>query len=215
MKNAWIAGATGLVGSHLLVHLLAASDFGSVVSFGRRPAGAVSPKLTERQTDFATLDTTGLPAPDVAFCTLGTTIARAGSQAAFRAVDHDAVLAFARAALAAGAQTFVVVSSLGADAKSRMFYARVKGEMEADLQALGFASLGIAQPSLLLGDRAESRPGERLAVVASRLLGGLLKPFAARPIEATVVAQALVAIGRAAQPGVAIYPSVRLHSLGV
>ena len=214
MKTAWIAGATGLVGSRLLVHLLADPSFARVVSLGRRTLELSSPKLSQRQIDFAALDVAGLPAPEVVFCALGTTIAQAGSQAAFRAVDHDAVLNLAKAALAAGASSFVVVSSLGADAKSRVFYNRVKGETEADLRELGFASLGIAQPSLLLGERAQARPGERVAIVASRVLGGLLRPFAWRPIEADVVARALIAISRESQPGATVYPSSRLHALG-
>ena len=214
MKIAWVAGATGLVGSRLLERLLAAPDFGQVVTLGRRPPNATSPKLTQRTLDFAAFDVTGLPAPDIAFCALGTTIARAGSQVAFRAVDHDAVLAFARAALAAGAKHFVVVSSLGADVRSRLFYARVKGEIETDLRALDFVSLGIARPSLLLGDRADSRPGERISVAVSRFLGSALRPFASRPIEADVVARALVAIGQMAEPGATVYPSSRLQSLG-
>jgi uncharacterized protein YbjT (DUF2867 family) len=164
--------------------------------------------------DFAALDVHGLAAPEVVFCALGTTIGKAGSQAAFRAVDHDAVLAFAEAALGAGARHFVLVSSLGADPRSRIFYNRVKGEIEADLRALGFASLTIAQPSLLLGDRLEPRAAERVLVVASRLLGGVLKPFASRPIEAKVVARALLAIAHSPKPGVHTYLSGELQGLG-
>lgn len=214
MKIAWLAGASGLVGSFLLRQLLDDPLFGTVVSLGRKSVDISSPKLVQRTVDFASLDLAGLPAPGVALCALGTTIGKAGSQAAFRAVDHDAVLAFATGALAAGAQSFVVVSSLGANAKSSVFYQRVKGETEADLRALGFASLAIAAPSLLLGDRAESRPAERAAVLAARFCGGLLKPFAARPIEAHVVAKALVAIAREPPLGVKVYPSSQLQTLG-
>jgi len=214
MKSAWLAGASGLVGSELLGQLLEDGEFGKVVSLGRRPLAFDNPKLAQRVVDFAALDVHGLAAPEVAFCALGTTIAKAGSQQAFRAVDHDAVLAFATAALAAGARCFVLVSSLGASARSRIFYSRVKGETEADLRALGFASLVIAQPSLLLGDRVESRPGERALVAASRLLGGALGLFAARPIEAKVVARALLAIAHDPPSGVQVYPSGQLQRLG-
>ena len=214
MQTAWLAGASGLVGSKLLGLLLADARFGSVVSLGRRALEAASPKLAQRVVDFSSLDVQGLPAPDVAFCALGTTIGKAGSQAAFRALDHDAVLAFARAALGAGASCFVVVSALGASAESRVFYNRVKGETERDLRALGFASLAIAQPSLLLGDRAESRPTERALIVASRFLAPLLKPLAARPIEADVVARALVAIAHDPPRGAVLYPSGQLQTLG-
>lgn len=214
MKTAWIAGASGLVGSKLLARLLDDPGVQSVVSLGRRPSPVQSPKLTERSVDFAALDVTALPTPDVAFCTLGTTIGKAGSQAAFRAVDHDAVVAFAQAAQTAGAQTFLVVTALGADPDSRVFYNRVKGETEAALRRLGFASLSILQPSLLLGDRTESRPAERAAIVVSRLLAPVLKPFASRPIDADVVARALIVLAQTPKPGVTVYPSRDLQTLG-
>ncbi|HEX2669375.1 MAG TPA: oxidoreductase, partial [Polyangiaceae bacterium] len=181
---------------------------------GRRQLAIDNPKLVQRVVDFTALNAANLAAPEVAFCALGTTIGKAGSQPAFRAVDHDAVLEFAKAALAAGARCFALVSSLGADPRSRIFYNRVKGETEADLRGLGFASLVIAQPSLLLGDRSESRPTERALIVASRFLGGLLKPFAARPIEARVVARALLAIAHDPPSGVTAYPSSELQRLG-
>lgn len=214
MTTAWLAGASGLVGSKLLARLLADPTFSSVVALGRRPLELAHPKLSQRSVDFGALDAAGLPSPEVAFCALGTTIGKAGSQAAFRAVDHDAVLSFAQAALAAGARSFLVVSALGADSSSRVFYNRVKGEAEADLRQLGFRSLAIAQPSLLLGDRAESRPAERAAIAASRVLAPLLKPFASRPIEAEVVARALIAIASAPKPGTTVYPSGELQELG-
>lgn len=214
MKTAWIAGASGLVGSQLLSLLLEDAEFGSVVSLGRRQIAQTHPKLVQRVVDFSALDAAGLASPEVAFCALGTTIGKAGSQRAFRAVDHDAVLEFAKAALATGARCFALVSSLGADPGSRIFYNRVKGETESDLRALGFASLVIAQPSLLLGDRTESRPGERALIVASRFLGGLLKPFAARPIEAVVVARALLTIAHDSPAGTTVYPSAELQRLG-
>ncbi|MEI9952175.1 MAG: oxidoreductase [Pseudomonadota bacterium] len=214
MKTAWIAGASGLVGSQLLALLLADAEFGTVVSLGRKRLEVASPKLVQRAVDFASLDVQELAPPEVAFCALGTTIDKAGSQQAFRAVDHDAVLAFAQAALAAGARGFVLVSGLGADPRSSIFYNRVKGETEADLRALGFASLAIAQPSLLLGERAESRPKERAFAAVSRFLGGALKPFGWRPIEGQVVARALVTIAHDPPTGAQTYPSGQLQSLG-
>jgi len=214
MKTVWLAGASGLVGSKLLSRLLAHPATELVASVGRRPLDLEHPKLQNFTVDFGALDTGSLPPPDLAFCTLGTTIAKAASRAAFRAVDHDAVLAFASAARAAGARTFLVVTAQGADPSSRLFYNRVKGEVEVDLRSLGFPSLAIARPSLLLGDRQESRPAERAAIVASRFLAPLLKPFAARPIEADVVARALIAIAEAPRPGVTVYPSGDLQTLG-
>jgi len=126
-------------------------------------------------------------AVDAVVCTLGTTIKQAGSQAAFRKVDHDYPLAVARLAKAQGAQQFLMVSALGAHASSRVFYNRVKGEVENDITDLGYASLSIAQPSLLLGERAEFRFGERLAAKFAWLVPS---PWA--PVHARQVARALV-----------------------
>ena len=111
-------------------------------------------------------------------------------------------------------QRFLVVTALGADARSRVFYNRVKGEAEEALKAMGFESLVILQPSLLLGERAESRPGERVAIVASRVLAPLLRPLASRPIEARTVARAMVALAHAAPKGVRVAPSGELQQLG-
>lgn len=214
MDTAWIAGATGLVGSKLLPLLLDAPHITTVVSLGRRPSGLTDPKLVERSVDFARLDTAGLPTPTVALCCLGSTIKKAGSKEAFRAIDHDAVLSFAKAAQAAGATRFVVVTAEGADAGSMMFYNRVKGEAEASLRALGFTSLAIARPSLLMGERAESRPGERAAVAVSRFLAPVLRAFEGRPIEDRVVAAALVALTRDPPKGAEVFHSGRLQELG-
>ena len=159
-----------------------------------------------------------MPRAEWAFCCLGTTIAVAGSQAAFRAVDHDAVLAFARAASAAGVTHFAVVSALGADASSRGFYNRTKGEMEAALRQVGFRHLVIARPSLLAGDRGSlkqaPRLGEALALAVTRPLAGLI-PKAWRPIEAATLARALVRGLAAAKPGVTVLESAALQDLGV
>jgi uncharacterized protein YbjT (DUF2867 family) len=185
-----------------------------VCSLGRRPLPRQHPKLTQRTVDFARLESEALPSAEDAFCCLGTTIKKAGSQEAFRAVDHDAVLAFAKAARKAGARRFLLVSALGANPSSRVFYNRVKGETEEDLKAVGFESLIILRPSLLLGDRAESRPGEHAAIVVSKVLGPLLRPFSGRPIEARTVARAMLALARDAANGTRVALSGELHGLG-
>ena len=153
----------------------------------------------------------------MAFCCLGTTIKVAGSQAAFRAVDFDAVLHFARAAQRAGVRRFGVVSALGASASSASFYNRVKGEMEAELATLGFSSLVIARPSLLAGDRAPlgqpQRLGERLALAVAAPLATFI-PLAWRPIEAATVARALLRAVAAGAPGVLVLESAALQGLG-
>lgn len=207
----WIAGASGLVGGHALDLALADPAFSQVVSMGRRPSGRESSKLVERSVDFSALDPGDAPAPTVALCALGTTIGKAGSKEAFRAVDHDAVLAFAKAAKDRGAQCFVVVTALGANATSMVFYNRVKGEVEAALRAMAWPSLVIAQPSLLLGDRSESRPAERVSIVLSRAFAPLLKPFAGRPIEASAVARAVIDAARTQPAGVNVLSSGAMH----
>jgi uncharacterized protein YbjT (DUF2867 family) len=189
-----LAGATGLVGRDILEGLLADASVAAVHALGRREPGVIHPKLTPHVTDFAALPT--LPPLDEVYLALGTTIKAAGSQAAFRAVDFDANLAVARAALAAGARRAGLVSAMGADAKSRVFYSRVKGELEGALTRLAFDGLVIARPSLLVGDReALGQPGrtaERAATAVSKLLGALV-PANYRPVAAADVARALLA----------------------
>ena len=189
-----LAGATGLVGRAILQGLLADESVAAVHALGRREPPVAHPKLTPHVVDFDAL--APLPPLDEVYLALGTTIKTAGSQSAFRAVDFDANLAVARAALAAGARRAGLVSSMGADAKSRIFYNRVKGETEEALARLPFEGLVIARPSLLAGDREalgqSSRPGERVATFVSRLLGPLI-PANYRPIAAADVARALLA----------------------
>lgn len=214
--RAWLAGATGLTGSALLSLLLREPSYDRVVAFVRRPLTIVDPKLTEAAADFAHLRENNPGFVDAAFCCLGTTLKTAGSEAAFRQVDHDYVLAFAAAAKAHGAAHFGVVSSLGADANSRILYSRVKGETERDLQQLGFTSLAIYQPSILMGGRQETRPGERIAIIlmqaASPLMLGPIRKY--RPIQVTTVVRAMLRQSLAAQPGAAIYESDAIQTLG-
>jgi uncharacterized protein YbjT (DUF2867 family) len=213
-RTALVAGASGLVGGLLLDALLESPSYREVCSLGRRPVSKQHPRLTQRTVDFARLEGEALPAADDAFCCLGTTIKKAGSQEAFRAVDHDAVLAFAKAARKAGARRFLVVTALGSDPRSRVFYNRVKGEVEEALKGVGFDTLVILRPSLLLGDRAENRPGEHAAIVVSRVLGPLLRPFGGRPIEARAVARAMLALARDTPAGVRVALSGELQDLG-
>lgn len=213
-RKALVAGASGLVGGFLLDALLESPVYAEVHSLGRRSLPKQHPKLVQHTVDFARLADEAMPATDDAFCTLGTTIKKAGSQEAFRAVDYDAVLAFAQAARKAGAQRFLVVTALGADPRSRVFYNRVKGEVEEALKGVGFESLVILRPSLLLGERAESRPGEHAASVLTKVLGPVLRPFSGRPIEARTVARAMLTLARDASPGARVVPSGELHALG-
>lgn len=193
-RVALVAGATGLVGRAIALRLCADPAVAAVHALARRVGPDSHPKLHWHLVDFAALPP--LPAAHELYLALGTTLKAAGSQAAFRAVDFDANLAVARAALQAGARHAGLVSALGADARSAVFYSRVKGELEAALAALPFDGLVIARPSMLLGDRRAlgqpERPAELLAARAARLLGGLL-PRRWRAIAATDVAAALVA----------------------
>jgi uncharacterized protein YbjT (DUF2867 family) len=210
-----LAGATGLIGGELTRLLLAQVPAVSLHALVRRVPGGADARVHWLQVDFARLPT--LPAAQEAWCCLGTTIKQAGSQAAFRAVDFDAVLAFAQSARAAGVQHFGVVSSLGADPRAAAFYNRVKGEMEAAVGALGFASMVIARPSLLAGDRAAlgqpTRTGERLALLLSTPMAALI-PKSVRPIAARTVARGMLVALHQQRPGVRIVESGELQELG-
>lgn len=209
-RSALIAGSSGLVGGYCLKHLLEDPRYGRVHSLVRSPSGLKHPKLDELQIDFERLEGTPLPTADDVYCCLGTTIGRAGSQEAFERVDHDYVLALGRASRSAGARRFMLVSALGADPVSRVFYNRVKGRTEVDLQQLDFPALHIFRPSLLTGPRSEFRLGERLAGPVLRALGPLMRGNLARyrAVHADHVARCLVESAFADMLGVQIhYPS--------
>jgi uncharacterized protein YbjT (DUF2867 family) len=212
-----VAGGSGLVGRQLLPLLLAAPEYSRVQAITRRPLPIEHARFANRVLRFdVPLESQlkGLAAQD-AYCCLGTTLRQAGSQAAFRAVDHDLILSFARAAKSAGAERLVVVSSVGADATSNNFYLRVKGETERDLEALRFRSLDILQPSLLLGMRAQWRTVELLGQGAGWVFGALLVGGWARyrPIEASQVAAAMRGAARAGRLGVNRYTFPALRRL--
>lgn len=209
-RHALIAGATGLVGRELLPMLLASPRHAQVHALLRRavPGLPADRRLQVHTVDFQSLP--ALPPVDDVFIALGTTIKVAGSQAAFRAVDFDAVVNTALAARAAGATRLGVVSALGANAASGVFYNRVKGEMQEAVSALGFESVVIVQPSLLVGDRqALGQPVRSGEVWGARLLGWL--PRSVRPIAARQVAQALQREVARGEPGVRLLRSGRLH----
>ena len=195
-----VAGATGLVGKELLAGLLADPSVAAVYSLGRRMPAEQHPKLMAHVVDFAALP--DLPRSDEVYLALGTTIKVAGSQAAFRAVDYDANLAVATAALAAGAKRVGLVSAMGADAKSKVFYSRVKGELEDALAAMPFEGMVFARPSLLVGDREvlgqPTRQGEVLGSALGKVVGFLI-PANYKPIEASAVASALLSAVPSAQ----------------
>ena len=213
---ALLAGASGLTGRRTLDALLAAPDVSRVIAVTRRPVGGEHPRLANRIVQFERLESQlkGTLC-DVALCCLGTTLRKAGSQQRFRAVDIDCVLTFARAAKAANARRFVVMSSVGADPNARNFYLRTKGEMEEDLEGVGFESLDILQPSMLLAWRAEMRPLElaasALMPLAAPLLRGKYAPY--RAISARTVASAMLGATRSGRRGVQRYTYEGIQAL--
>ena len=192
-RTVLVAGASGLVGREILQGLLADDSVAAVHALGRRELPLPHPKLTQHIVDFKALP--ALPRAGEAFIALGTTIKVAGSQEAFRGVDFDAVVAAAKAAKGAGATRLGVVSAMGANARSSVFYNRVKGEMEDALSGLGFDTLVFARPSLLIGNRAALgqpvRSGEEMGEKVAHWLGPLI-PANYRPIDVKSVARALL-----------------------
>ena len=201
-RVALVAGATGLVGQAILALLLADQRYSTVHVVGRRAPVVQHSKLISHIN--ASLTDWACPAVDDVFIALGTTIKVAGCQAAFKAIDFDAVVAIARGAKTAGATRLAVVSAMGANAQSGVFYNQVKGQMEAAVNQLGFETLVIARPSLLAGDRDSlkqpKRVGEKLSLVAFKLLKPLI-PVNYRSISGRSVAQAMVAALQTAAAG--------------
>ncbi|MEM1178611.1 MAG: NAD(P)H-binding protein, partial [Acidobacteriota bacterium] len=219
-----LVGATGLVGGHLLRLLVASPRYRTVYAPARRELPIQDPKLRPRRVDFNRLDDAEdeIFAVEDVFCALGTTIKKAGSQEAFRRVDQHYVVEVARRARDAGARRFTLVSSIGADAESTNFYLEVKGAAEDDVAACGYPELHILRPSLLVGDRKELRPGERAAVLGSKLFAPLLcGPVAQyRPVHARTVAAAMLGAasvtpgdGRAQGDGRFVYTYARIAAL--
>jgi uncharacterized protein YbjT (DUF2867 family) len=195
--NCLIAGGSGLVGQHLLNFLLSDPKVTSITAIARTNLKYSHSKLQTLISSFDILDSILLPQSNIAFCCLGTTIKIAGSQEAFFRVDHDYILNFARSSQKAGVGTFIVVSAMGADPSSSIFYNKVKGQTELDLIKLNFKKLVIIRPSLLLGERLENRPAEKIAQRLSQVFGkmmiGPLKNI--RPIEAVNVALKMKLVG--------------------
>ena len=204
-----LAGSTGLVGRHVLGLALDEPSISQVVTPVRR-ASAAHPKVLAPVVDYEHLP---YDAPwwhaDAVICTLGTTMQTAGSREAFRRVDHDYPLAVARLAKQHGAPTYVLNSAIGADSASRFFYNRVKGEVELNLESIGFTSLTFVRPGVIGGQRDEFRTGERVLVSALTLLGSVLPPrWQVNP--ALRIAQALLDAALQPVPGVHVITSEHL-----
>lgn len=212
--TAVLVGATGLVGREILQLLLADPRFGAVTVLARRSTGVAHDKLREHVIDFDRPDTwASRVRGDVLFSALGTTIKAAGSREAQYRVDHTYPLRVAQAARENGVGACVLVSSTGASPRSRVFYSRMKGELERDIAALEFPRTRLLRPGLLDGQRSEYRPGEVWALRLLRPLAGIL-PAAARPIHATIVARAAIAAALDPTPGVLRLEAADLFRFG-
>jgi uncharacterized protein YbjT (DUF2867 family) len=209
MKTVMLVGATGLVGQSVLQKALASDAVARVVAPTRRALPA-HPKLLNPVVDFDHLPgDADWWAVDAVVCTLGTTIKIAGSKEAFYRVDHDLPLRVAQLALQHGASAYALNSALGADPASPVFYSRTKGELERDLQSLGYASLTLVRPGLIGGDRQTVRPGERFGVLLGQVLRPLLPPRY-RVVPAERIAHHLLAAALASEPGTRVLMSEQL-----
>ena len=219
--NVVIAGASGVVGRRALHHLLVSYDVGGVVALGRRTLPVQDDKLLSKVVDLRNKTATAAEIPDgtaVAICCLGTTLKTAGSKEAFRAVDHDAVVTFAEAARERGARRFVLVSSLGANPRTRNFYLRTKGATEDELARLDFAQLTVLRPSFIddEGAREERRPLERVTLPIARSIFAVIgKTSRYAPIPAEVVGKAVVRLAfDDTLERVRVVESEALHAIG-
>lgn len=216
-RVALVAGATGLVGRAVLAALLTDKRYAAVHCVGRRPLTLEHPKLFSHVVDFATLSALpGVDHVDDVFVALGTTLKVAGSQAAFRALDFEAVVALARVGKALGATKLGVTSAMGASPASKVFYNRVKGEMEQALAQLDYPVLIIARPSLLAGDRKAlaqaARPAEKLGLLAMTLFKPLI-PANYRPVAAAQVANALLGAVHGTERGTRVLLSGKMQAI--
>jgi uncharacterized protein YbjT (DUF2867 family) len=209
-RNALIAGGTGLVGSSLLQQLLADHQYEKIVVITRKPIEMANPKLVQQQLDFDKIENLKLDFQvDDVFCALGTTIKTAGSQDAFYKVDYTYVVNLGKWCVNNGVKRFMIVSAMGANAKSGIFYNRVKGEMEVAVSKLQIPEVKVFRPSLLMGNRIEKRGGENIAQAVMGALGflfaGSLLKY--KGIHADVVASSMIKVAKQDLTGFKIYES--------
>lgn len=211
VKTALLVGATGLIGKQLLTLLLDSDRYDTVKALTRKPIHQIHQKLENFVVDFDQLQSAGvqLKADDI-FCCLGTTMKQAGSKPAFKKVDYDYPLAVAKLTKGLGASQYLLVSALGADKNSSVYYNRVKGEVEEAITSVGFDALHIFRPSLLLGPRTEKRSGEGAATVMFKYLGFLI-PAKYKAIESFKVARAMLHYASMEQRGIHIHKSMTLQ----
>lgn len=211
-----VAGVTGLVGKHLLKELLSDNFYQKIRTISRRDPGLSDDRIEKYIIDFGELINADIDLRDThIFCCLGTTMKKAGSKEAFRKVDHDYVNALAEKGAREGASQFLLVSSMGASPGSMFFYNRVKGETEEDVSASGIPVVRIFRPSMILGDRMESRPLETIGKLIVKGLGpfmvGSLRKY--RAIHAAQIARAMLITSKYDQKGVFIHESEEIHEI--
>jgi len=211
MKTALVAGSTGLIGSQLLQLLLNSDRYSKVIALTRQDLPILHSKLVQVKVDFARLGEHNdeLKADDI-FCCLGTTMAKAGSKENFNQVDFYFPLLLAKTSYGRGGKQFLIVSALGADSESSIYYNRVKGEMEEAVSQVGFDTLHIFRPSLLLGPRTEKRSGEDAAKFFYKVFGFLI-PKKYKAIDSLKVARAMLHVANAETKGTHIYESSELQ----
>ena len=216
MKTALLVGATGLVGGFVLENLLQEDYFSKVIVLSRKQIAKQHPKLTQIIANFDDMENNASQiVADVIFCCLGTTIKKAGSQAAFKKVDYEYPLKIAEVAKQNGASTYLIISAMGADKNSFIFYNRVKGEIEEAIAKLNFNTFHILQPSLIAGQRPEKRTGENIAnkffPIVNKLLIGSLSKY--KSIQAPQIAKAMVHFAKSDTKGVMIHDSGELQKI--
>lgn len=214
-KHALIAGATGLVGNELLQQLISGRQYHTISLLSRHEVETTSKRVETIVVDYDQLTDEQIPAVDDVFCCLGTTMNKAGSKEAFRKVDYDYPLRVAEITRRKGAQQYLLVSAMGADPTSYFFYNRVKGEVEEAIAKLNFEALHLLRPSMLLGERTETRTGEQIGQavmqgVAPLMVGGLKKY---QPIAASTVAEAMAYVAKKELRGVYVFESDKIKSL--
>lgn len=214
MRTALLVGASGLVGRELLDSLLSDAAYEKVVVLTRKPLAIDNAKYQNHVVDFDKLTEyyKDIVAQDI-FCCLGTTMRVAGSKEAFKKVDYTYPLEIARLAKAAGAEQYLLVSALGANEKSSIFYNKVKGEVERAIGGLNYQSFKVFRPSLLLGNRSEQRNGEDAAKIFYKFFGFII-PAKYKAIEARSVALAMLTVAKLKKPGLSVYESDAMRKMG-
>ncbi|MBB3838181.1 uncharacterized protein YbjT (DUF2867 family) [Runella defluvii] len=204
-RTALVVGGSGLVGKEVISELIASEKYTEVVTLTRKPLDFTHPKLLSIIFNFDHPDASVVCGDDI-FCCLGTTMKKAGSKEAFYRVDYTYPIEIAQLGHQNGAKRFAIVTAMGADSGSMFYYNRVKGDVEATLKKIGFDALLIFRPSLLVGNRGETRLGEQIGEGLSKILRPLI-PIKYRSIEARKVAKAMVTITASNVKGTLVYES--------